>query len=216
MDKTELRIVAGSLRGRKVLATVHPGLRPTPQLVRQALFSILGDAVPDRVFFDLFAGTGVIGLEAVSRGASGARLIERDAKQVADIQKAVDQFRVRDKAQVLRADVYRWAERWTPPDEPVNLFLSPPFPDLSGPKLDEFLALVSALYAKMPAGSVLTVQAELGFPTFRLPEPDEWDVREYSRNLLLFRVKGGAAPTADDAVTAADAGDLGADAEADD
>lgn len=189
MDKAELRIVAGSLRGRKVQAVIHPGLRPTPQLVRQALFSILGDAVPDRVFFDLFAGTGIIGLEAVSRGASGARLIERDAKQASDIQKAIDQFKVRDKAQVLRADVYRWAERWSPPTEPVNLFLSPPFPDLSGAKLDEFLALVASLNAKMPAGSVLTVQAELGFPTVRLPDPDEWDVREYSRNLLLFRVK---------------------------
>lgn len=198
MDKTELRIVAGSLRGRKVLATVHPGLRPTPEMVRQALFNILGDAVPDRVFYDLFAGTGVIGLEAVSRGASGARLIERDAKQVGDIQKAIDQFKVRDKAQVLRADVYRWAERWVPAaDQPVNLFLSPPFPDLSGAKLDEFLALVATLNAKMPVGSVLVVQAELGFPAVRLPDPDEWDVREYSRNLLLFRVKAAAPPTED-------------------
>lgn len=191
MDKAELRIVAGSLRGRKVQAVVHPGLRPTPTLVRQALFNILGDAVPDRVFYDLFAGSGVIGLEAVSRGASGARLIERDAKQAADIQKAIDQFKVRDKAQALRADVYRWAERWVPAaGEPVNLFLSPPFPDLSGAKLDEFLALVTTLFTKMPAGSVLTIQAELGFPVDRLPDPAAWDVREYSRNLLLFRVKG--------------------------
>jgi 16S rRNA (guanine(966)-N(2))-methyltransferase RsmD len=198
MDKTELRIVAGSLRGRKVIATVHPGLRPTPEMVRQALFNILGDAVPDRVFYDLFAGTGVIGLEAVSRGASGARLIERDAKQVGDIQKAIDQFKVRDKAQVLRADVYRWAERWVPTaDQPVNLFLSPPFPDLSGAKLDEFLALVATLFIKMPAGSVLVVQAEFGFPIVRLPDPDEWDVREYSRNLLLFRVKAVTPPAKD-------------------
>ena len=189
MDKAELRIVAGSLRGRKVIAVIHPGLRPTPQLVRQALFSILGDAVPDRLFFDLFAGTGIIGLEAVSRGASGVRFVERDAKLVADIQKAVDQFKVRDKAHVLRADVYRWAERWAPPAEPVNLFLSPPFPDLSGTKLDEFIELVDALNAKMPPGSVLTIQAEDGFPVVRLPAPDEWDVREYSRNLLMFRVK---------------------------
>lgn len=189
MDKTELRIVAGSLRGRKVQAVIHPGLRPTPMLVRQALFNILGNAVPDRVFYDLFAGTGVIGLEAVSRGASGARLIERDAKQTADIQKAIDQFKIRDKAQVLRADVYRWAERWVPQAEPVNLFLSPPFPDLSGEKLDEFITLVTTLNAKMPPGSVLTVQTELGFHTDRLPEPDEWDVREYSRNQLMFRVQ---------------------------
>ena len=65
----EVRIVAGALRGRKLVAFVHEGMRPTPQMVREALFSILGNAVPGRVFYDVFAGTGVVGLEAVSRGA---------------------------------------------------------------------------------------------------------------------------------------------------
>ena len=77
MDKTEVRIVAGTLKGRKLSVVVHEGLRPTPQMVREALFSILGDAVPDRVFYDVFAGTGVVGLEAVrssdSAEISGAR-----------------------------------------------------------------------------------------------------------------------------------------------
>src|SRR3954470_8978146 len=74
MEKSEIRIVAGTLRGRKLTCFVHEGMRPTPQLVREALFSILGNAVPGRVFYDIFAGTGVNGLEAVSRGASSARL----------------------------------------------------------------------------------------------------------------------------------------------
>jgi 16S rRNA (guanine966-N2)-methyltransferase len=56
--RVQLRIVAGLLRGRKVSSTVHPGMRPTPDRVREALFSILGNAVPGRPFFDLFAGTG--------------------------------------------------------------------------------------------------------------------------------------------------------------
>src|SRR6476469_7891258 len=132
LEKTQVRIVAGSLRGRKLTAVVHEGMRPTPQMVREALFSILGNAVPGRVFFDVFAGTGVVGLEAVSRGATSARLIEKDPRQVADIQKYADQFGVGDRVQVLKADVYRWAERWIPAGTaPVNLFLSPPFPDLS-------------------------------------------------------------------------------------
>src|SRR5258708_36500178 len=67
--RTELRIVAGDLRGRKLHVKVGSYLRPTPQRVREALFSILGDAVPDRLFLDVFAGTGVNGLEALSRGA---------------------------------------------------------------------------------------------------------------------------------------------------
>lgn len=194
--KTEVRIVAGDLRGRKLTVVVHEGLRPTPQMVREAYFSIMGNAIPDRVFFDVFAGTGVVGLEALSRGASAARFVERDAKQAADVQKHAEQFGVAARAQVLRADAYRWAERWLPPADPVNLFLSPPFPDLSE-KAAEFLALVNHLWAKAPNDSVLTIQAEEGFPLEALPEPDRWDVRGYGRNLLVIRVKGDPVPPAD-------------------
>src|SRR3954466_523741 len=109
--RTQLRIVAGSLRGRKLVCTVNPNLRPTPQRVREALFSILGNAVPERPFFDLFAGTGVNGLEALSRGASRAVFVERDFRRADDIQKHLAAFQVADRGQVVRSDVYRWAER---------------------------------------------------------------------------------------------------------
>lgn len=190
-QKTEVRIVAGSLRGRKLNCVVHPGLRPTPQLVREALFSILGNAIPGRVFYDVFAGTGVIGIEAVSRGASRAVLIEKDAKQVNEIQKHVERFGLSATTQVLKADGYRWAERWvSPPVGPVNIFLSPPFDDLQPAKVREFLQLVRDLHDKAPDGSVIVVQAEDGFPHQDLPDPEQWDYRKYGRNLLLIRVKG--------------------------
>ncbi len=188
LEKTQVRIVAGSLRGRRLTCVVHEGMRPTPQLVREALFSILGNAVPGRVFYDIFAGTGVVGLEAVSRGGTSARLIEKDPRQVTDILKYAQEFGVGDKVQVLRADAYRWAERWLPPGtSPVNLFLSPPFPDLSE-KAEEFLALVTTLLEKAPDESVLAIQAEEGFPIDKLPDSDLWDVRRYGRNMLLFFV----------------------------
>lgn len=194
LEKTQVRIVSGSLRGRRLNVVVHEGMRPTPQMVREALFSILGNAVPGRVFYDIFAGTGVVGLEAVSRGASSARLIEKDPRQVIDIQKYAEQFGVSDRVQVLKADVYRWAERWIPAGtDPVNLFLSPPFPDLSE-KADEFLTLVQTLIEKSADESVLTIQAEDGFPLDRLPDLPAWDVRSYGRNMLLFRVKGETIP----------------------
>ena len=192
IEKTEVRIIAGSLRGRKVVCKVHPGMRPTPQMVREALFSILGNAIPGRPFYDVFAGTGVVGLEAASRGASRINLIEKDAKQSHEVQKYVEQFGLNDRAFVIRADAYRWAERWVPPLEggPVNLFLSPPFPDLTGDKLVAFLKLVTDLLAKAPDASVLTIQAEDGFPVEKLPELELWDQRRYGRNHLYFRVKG--------------------------
>ena len=193
-ERTEIRIVAGTLRGRKISCVVHEGMRPTPQMVREAFFSILGNAVPGRVFYDVFAGTGIVGLEAISRGASSARLIEKDPRLAVEIQKYAMKFSVSSKAQVLQADSYSWAERWIPTGAaPVNLFLSPPFPDLTE-KAGEFLKLVRTLLEKAPDESVLTIQAEDGFQMDKLPDLDLWDVRSYGRNMLLFRVKGDEKP----------------------
>lgn len=188
MVKSELRIVAGTLRGRKLTVQVHHNLRPTPQRVRESLFSILGNAVPGRAFYDIFAGTGVVGLEAVSRGASEARLIEGDSKNVAAIEKAVKEFGITPRVQVLRADVYRWAERWLPPTQPVTVFLSPPFPDLEKDKIGSFLNLVETIRAKLPDDSVLVIQAEDGFPLETISDIESWDVRKYGRNVLMFFV----------------------------
>src|SRR6476661_7000982 len=92
--RTQIRIVAGSLRGRKLTCHVDSNLRPTPQRTREALFSILGDAVPGRPFFDVFAGTGVVGLEALSRGASSATFVERDFRLIADLERHLRAFGV--------------------------------------------------------------------------------------------------------------------------
>ena len=118
--RTQLRIVAGTLRGRKLTCNVNPNLRPTPQMVREALFSLLGNAVPERPFLDVFAGTGVVGIEALSRGASRATFIERDFRLLAEVESHLRQFGVFDQAVLARADVYRWVERWQPPVEMVG------------------------------------------------------------------------------------------------
>jgi 16S rRNA (guanine(966)-N(2))-methyltransferase RsmD len=185
--RTQLRIVAGTFRGRKLTCNVGRTLRPTPQRVREALFSILGDAVPDRLFVDVFAGTGVIGLEALSRGAKHALFVERDFRSAGEIDHHVHELGVRDRAAVVRADVYRWAERWQPPAEPVNVFLSPPFADLTD-RIDGFLELVALLHTKLAPGSVLVIQAEDGFAYEDLPDATGWELRKYGRNLLLIWV----------------------------
>ena len=186
-SRVELRVIAGNLRGRKISCIVSEELRPTPQMVREAMFSILGNAVPERVFFDIFAGTGINGIEALSRGATTAHFIEADGKLSANIGAKLREFGVMQRGLVLKADVYRWAERWFAPSEPVNLFLSPPFIDLTE-RYAEFLKLIAMLAEKTAAGSVMTVQAEDGFPTEQLPGTD-WDVRTYGRNVLAIWVK---------------------------
>src|SRR6516164_3580031 len=102
--RLQLRIVAGELRGRKLICRVGPQTRPTPDRVREALFSILGDAVPNRLFVDVFAGTGVVGMEALSRGAGSVLFIERDLRLGQDIMANLRAFGVADRAEVVRAD----------------------------------------------------------------------------------------------------------------
>src|SRR6516162_5826246 len=139
--RAQLRIVSGELRGRKVEYVLNPNLRPTPDMVREALFSILGNAVPDRPFFDVFAGTGVVGLEAISRGASRVTFVERDFRLAAEIGAHVQTFGVAGQAVLARTDVYRWGERWQVPAEPVNVFFSPPFADFER-RPEELIGLV--------------------------------------------------------------------------
>src|SRR5262245_50901907 len=126
----ELRIIAGTLRGRKLRGPEDPGLRPMADRARAALFSILGDAVPERPFFDIFAGTGAVGIEAMSRGASRAVFVEKEAKNVVELLKHLKAFGVADRTQVIQADAYRWGDKGAlPHDEPANVFLGPPYPE---------------------------------------------------------------------------------------
>jgi hypothetical protein len=81
--------------------------------------------------------------------------------------------------------VYRWAERWLPPSEPVNVFLSPPFADLEERAAD-FQQLVTTLQSKIPAESELVLQVEDNFDAGTLPDGARWELRKYGRNILLF------------------------------
>lgn len=186
--RTQLRIVAGSLKGRKLSCDVSPSLRPTPQMVREALFSILGNAVPDRPFYDVFAGTGVVGLEAVSRGATMVTLVERDFRLLAELEQHIKKFGVVDKTRLARVDVYRWIERFAPPRQPITVFISPPFADFDE-RLDELLDLIGRLQERVAVDSVIVLQSEKTSVLDELREREKWDERHYGRNSLLFWVK---------------------------
>ncbi|MFO0969217.1 MAG: RsmD family RNA methyltransferase [Gemmataceae bacterium] len=189
--KTTIRIVAGSLRGRKLTCDVNPELRPTPQMVREAFFSILGNAIPGRVFVDLFAGTGVVGLEALSRGASQALFVERDFRHAQDLERHIRAFGVTRQAKLFRTDVYRWIAAWRPPSEAVNVFLSPPFADLDE-RTDNLREALAALQDKVAEDSVIVLQSERGSAMEDAPEMAGWEYRRYSRNVLMIWQKAAA------------------------
>ncbi len=183
--RASICIVSGTLRGRKLDFTVSEEMRPTPQRVREAYFSIMGNAIPGRGFIDLFAGTGVMGLEALSRGASTATFVERDAENAKDIEKYARAFGVLRQTKLFRTDTYRWIAAWRAPVEPVSVFLSPPFSDLTT-KTDDLIATLQILQAKVAEDSVIVVQSETGSPLLELDFFKTWELRRYGRNELLI------------------------------
>ncbi len=99
-----MRIIAGTHRGRRIAAPEGRGTRPMLDRVREALFSTLAPRVPEARVLDLFAGSGSLGLEALSRGASAVRFVERDAKAARLILENVKLLGEEQRAWVQRGD----------------------------------------------------------------------------------------------------------------
>jgi 16S rRNA (guanine966-N2)-methyltransferase len=100
-----LRIVGGAFRGRTLRSVPGEGTRPTADRVRQSLFDLLGQRMDALAVLDLYAGTGALGLEAISRGASSAVLVEKDARACGVILGNVSDLKVESQARVLRGEL---------------------------------------------------------------------------------------------------------------
>lgn len=100
-----VRIIGGRLRGSRLTVPTMPGLRPTPQRLRQTLFDWLAPVIASASVLDAFAGTGALGIEALSRGAGSATFLERDPRQAAAIE--ADLARLHQTAEVRCTDTLR-------------------------------------------------------------------------------------------------------------
>ena len=105
-----MRIVGGKYGGRALLVPKSDAIRPTQDCVREALFNILAGTVPNCAFLDLFAGSGAVGLEALSRGAASATFVERDRRHADVLRRNIAALGpdVAARATVVMADAYRW------------------------------------------------------------------------------------------------------------
>jgi 16S rRNA (guanine966-N2)-methyltransferase len=99
-----MRVTAGAERGRKLRAPRGANTRPTGAKVREAIFNILGPLSPDQAL-DLYAGTGALGIEALSRGASHATFVERDARALAALHRNLREFELSSRARVMDCSV---------------------------------------------------------------------------------------------------------------
>jgi len=141
-----LRVIAGSLRGRRLVAPAGESVRPTKDIVREAVFSALvaRGAVEDAGVLDLYAGTGALGVEAISRGAARAVFVERDAAALAAIAQNVEQLGLGGRARIVRLDVARFLAGPPPPEAPFALVLADPPYDTSDADVGALLRALAA------------------------------------------------------------------------
>jgi 16S rRNA (guanine(966)-N(2))-methyltransferase RsmD len=173
------RIIGGRFRGRRLIYAPDLRTRPMKDRVREALFNLIGPAIEGKHVLDLFAGTGALGFEALSRGAESATFVDRHFPTAEVIKQNAAALDVSAVATVLPANVLLWSRRLPPlPTVPWVAFCSPPW-DLYVDQSDAVLALLNTLLEHAAAGSLLVVEADERFDLSLLPRADEWLVRAY-------------------------------------
>ena len=119
-----MRVIAGKAKGRKLVDVKGPGTRPITDRAKSALFSILRYDVQDARFLDLFAGTGQVGIEALSRGAERAVFVEYGKEAIRTIYANLRLTRLEENASVDRSDVFRFLTRRPQPFD--YIYVAPP------------------------------------------------------------------------------------------
>ena len=165
----EVRIIGGQWKRSKLPVADKPGLRPTPDRVRETLFNWLGQDLTGWRCVDAFAGTGALGFEAASRGAKEVTLVEQDAALVAQLKKIKEQFQA-GSVQVQRGDGIAALKAW-PAGSADLVLLDPPFDaNLFTPALQAAACAVAAggyVYLEAPTAWGEEQLAPLGLELHR-------------------------------------------------
>jgi len=155
-----VRIIAGEWRGRRIAVAEDTSVRPTPDRVRETLFNWLQDTIVGARCLDLFAGTGALGFEALSRGAEEAWFIENDARLIDGLNNAANAFRVAPR--IVRRDAFAFLRE--PPSTRFDIvFLDPPYARPLEPLLEllpQWLASVAVVYVERPRAEGLPAVAD--------------------------------------------------------
>jgi len=168
-----MRIVGGRWRGRALVPPPDEQVRPTTDKVREAWMSIVGSAIPDARVLDLFAGSGALGLEALSRGARSADFVEQAAPSLAILRENARRLGASAQTGVHRADALAFAARLRAHAYDLA-FADPPYRTGAAPRLAE-------LWLATPYATLLSVEHATDEPM-----PAGSDSRRYGRTSVTF------------------------------
>lgn len=172
-----MRVIAGEFGGRRLKMPKGDQVRPTADRVREAWFSILGAAIPGARVLDLFAGSGALGLEALSRGATSADFVERHRLSLAALKANIAALDVGGSAVVHSTDAMKFAATLAPGAYDVA-FADPPY---ATPHAEELVAL----FRKSPFARILSVE----HASSEVIAGD--DTRRYGDSAVTFCYAGG-------------------------
>jgi 16S rRNA (guanine(966)-N(2))-methyltransferase RsmD len=173
-----MRVIAGEARSRQLIVPKCAGTRPTSDMVREALFASLGPRTIDCRFGDLYAGSGSVGIEALSRGAASCLFIESQPECLKALRANLERTGLADRAAIVRGDcLTRLAPAWA--RGPLDIaFLDPPYRQSAEP----LLRLVLRLARESGHACLAVVQCERGMAP-ALPAVKE---KRYGGTLLLY------------------------------
>jgi 16S rRNA (guanine966-N2)-methyltransferase len=168
-----VRIVAGQWRGRRIEAPPGRGVRPTLDRVREAWMSIVHIELPGSRVVDLFAGSGALGLEALSRGAAAADFVENDPRALRVLRANIELLGPGDRAEIRRSDALRFAAE-LPADAYDLAFADPPYAGGGAAKL-------AGVWLKRPFARILSVEHDS-----RETLPGGAETRRYGSTAITF------------------------------
>jgi len=178
-----MRITGGNLSGRHLLSPTTKATRPMRDAVRMALFSILGPGVGGERFLDLFAGTGAVGIEALSRRASGVTFVEHGRAALNVLQQNLEALDVLERSCVLACDVFQALEQLDRQAPFSTVFVGPPYGHGLAQKTLQALGETSIV---APDGFVVVEVFRKEILSPRYATLVECDTRRYGDNRLAF------------------------------
>jgi 16S rRNA (guanine966-N2)-methyltransferase len=185
-----MRVIAGSAGGIR-LAAPKRGVRPTMDRVKAAIFSSLGDAIPGARVLDLFAGSGALGIEGLSRGASSVVFVEGDRQSAQIIESNLAKTKL--KGRVRQQDVFDFLQHASDAEMFDVIFADPPYEKTeNAEQFTEKLLANEALPQLMAADGIFVLEKQ---PTEALPEMKHWRLlrqKIYGATEVLFLSQSGA------------------------
>lgn len=174
-----LRIIGGSLRGRQLEYSGDIRTRPMKERVRESIFNLLGPSVKGTYAIDLFAGTGALALEAISRGSVRMTCIERHFPTAKIIEQNIARLGITAPCKVVGGDAFYWGPRVESDGQtPWLVFCSPPY-ELYHKQQEAMLKLIGQMLELSPPESILVVEADEPFDPAVLPDAENWRIRDY-------------------------------------